>query len=405
MNNIKTKKFLFINHKSFGHSILDSFAIYEYYKNDCFILSLGEASERNSSLNWIIPPENLAQITLPSWHKRFRVLRGYLLRNQVGPIIVKILLTAKKSRLIGKEKQIKSLEGSDMLNLAPYHLKQYLGWSSERAVQYVQNRKMVHDVNGIQHSNGVGTQIFASVVNRIPDNALNIPRHTKELFFEFLRLNLKTDKIDNISILTLIISNRNKGHHGNGIARYLPALENLLTPLNQVVILLGDVPKDFRAIHNLDPKYKRVFTPEDFSLNPKAVEFLSIRYSRVVLGDPGGIWCVFLLLGEKGILVDQIPTGELINRCRHLPRLWVNEDQKQADLVFQLVESLFRLKDFSLGQERWKSRLRNATEVASLLTVEKLSEEFSTPFQIIDLIQDELAKELLSQNICSLTFS
>jgi len=69
---MRNKNLIFINYKAFGHSVLDSFSVYEFYRQECLIISIGEAHERNATLSRIIPQGCLSHIIIPSWHREFQ---------------------------------------------------------------------------------------------------------------------------------------------------------------------------------------------------------------------------------------------------------------------------------------------------------------------------------------------
>jgi len=110
------------------------------------------------------------------------------------------------------------------------------------------------------------------------------------------------------------------------------------------------------------------------------------------------------LLGTKGILIDHIPTGELLNRCLHLPRIWVNEDLVKAPLSFQLKECLFRLRSFVRLENVWSTRLHSSEELCAFFSSTNLSSGLFTKKSLIGMVDDTLNQYLLQQKICALTF-
>jgi len=400
----ETKKIIFINYRAFGHSILDSFGVYDFYGNECMIVSIGERFERNITLNWVIPSGSLFQFFLPSWYRHFSATSKFSLRKFVGPALFRFLRVAQKLRLIPSETQIEVENTRVMLDLAPFHLKKYLTWDLKRSREYVKRRSEIHESNGISKSNGVGTQIYASIVDRVPDALLRIPSEREMVFRNSLEALTHTYSFDSLTIYTLVISARGKPHHGSGLQRYLPVIRDFLESPRIVVILLGDYDEEIANIRSTNDYYQRLLIPEDFNLDAQEVQFLSLRAASLVFGDPSGVWSLFLLLGTKGILIDQIPTGELFNRCLHLPRIWVDGDLVKAPISFQLKECLFRLRSFVRHEDVWSTRLRSSEELYDFFSSTNLLSGLFTKKSLIDMVDDKLNQYLLQRRICALTF-
>ena len=400
----ESKTIIFINYRAFGHSVLDSYGVYDFYGKTCLIVSIGERFERNTTLNWIIPPGSLFQFYLPSWHRRFSATSKYSLRKFVGPAVFRFLRVAQTLRLIPSKTQIEVENAKIMLELAPFHLKKYISWDFKRSKVYVKKRIEMHTYNEIAKSNGVGTQIYASIVDRIPDDMLKIPLEKEIAFRHSLESMTNTYSADGQKIFILIISARGKPHHGRGLQRYLPIIRNILKSPKNVLILLGDYAEEIASARSTENLHPRLLIPEDFTLTTQEVQFLSIRTASLVFGDPSGVWSLFLLLGTKGILIDHIPTGELLNRCLHLPRIWVNEDLVKAPLSFQLKECLFRLRSFVRLENVWSTRLHSSEELCAFFSSTNLSSGLFTKKSLIGMVDDTLNQYLLQQKICALTF-
>ena len=150
---------------------------------------------------------------------------------------------AQKLRLIPFETQIEVENARVMLVLAPFHLKKYLTWNLKRSGEYIKRRGEVHESNGISKSNGVGTQIYASVVDRVPDALLRIPSEREMVLHNSLESLTHTYSADSLTIYALVISARGKPHHGSGLQRYLPIIRDILESPRIVVILLVNTCK------------------------------------------------------------------------------------------------------------------------------------------------------------------
>lgn len=401
----ESKRTIFINYRAFGHSILDSYAVYDFYGKSCLIVSIGERFERNITLNWVIPSESLFQFYLPSWHRRFSATSKYSLRKFVGPAVFRFLRLAQKLRLIPPKTQIEIENARIMLDLAPFHLKKYMSWDFKRSKLYVQKRIEMHAYNEITKSNGVGTQIYASIVDRISDGALKIPLEKEIAFRHSLESMTKTYAADGQKIYILIISARGKPHHGSGIQRYLPVIRNILKSPKNVLILLGDYAEEIASLRSPENLYPRLLIPEDFNLSTQETQFFSIRAASLVFGDLSGVWTLFLLLGTKGIVIDPIPTSDLINRCLHLPRKWISETLELASSQFVLQDCLFRLRGFHQNEHNWLPSLHDSKELELFLSDKNFSVGLSTDDSIINQIDDALIQDLLKKNTCGIAMT
>jgi hypothetical protein len=368
------------------------------------IVSIGERFERNITLNWVIPSGSLFQFFLPSWYRHFSATSKFILRKFVGPAVFRFLRVAQKLRLIPSETQIEVENARVMLDLAPFHICKYTDWSFERSTEYIRQRIAHHEESRILDSNGVGTQVYASILHQVARNKLSIPEGIEDKFFQQLKSTCNLESAPAINLYTVIISDRNKPHHGNGINRYIPIIKKLLESPNSVVIVLGDSQNEVQKLRNTDTTLSRLLLPSDFAIGAKAAQFLAILNSLLTFGDPGGIWCVFLLLGDKGVIVDQIPTGELINRCLIIPRIWESDNLGTGQPGFYLNDLLFTLREASIDGVSWKPRLHNSLEIELLFDLIRSKDGFHTTPEIVDLMPDELNKYLLKYQQSSLKF-
>ena len=403
-NLLNSKELIFINYRSFGHSVIDSYSVFDFYGHAALTISLGEDFERNSSLNWIIPSNCLIQRIIPSWHRKIEFVSRLSLRKYVGPRVFGCLIAIQKMGLISRKTRIVKENAELMLSLAPHHICKYTDWSFERSTKYIKERNTYHEESQILGTNGVGTQIYASILKQITRAQLSVPEGTEDSFFRSLKLNCNLESAPAINLYTVIISDRNKPHHGNGINRYIPIIKKLLESPNSVVIVLGDSQNEVQKLRNTDTTLSRLLLPSDFAIGAKAAQFLAILNSLLTFGDPGGIWCVFLLLGDKGVIVDQIPTGELINRCLIIPRIWESDNLGTGQPGFYLNDLLFTLREASIDGVSWKPRLHNSLEIELLFDLIRSKDGFHTTPEIVDLMPDELNKYLLKYQQSSLKF-
>lgn len=401
---LNNKEIIFINYRSFGHSIIDSYSVYDFYGNTAFTISVGEHFERNSCLNWIIPSNCLFQRIIPSWHRRIDFVSRLSLRKYVGPRLFRYLIIIQSLGLIRPQTRIVKENAEITLSLAPHHICRYTDWSFERSTEYVKKRIAYHLESQILDSNGVGTQVYASILHRVIRNKLSIPEGIEDKFLRQLKSNCNLEMDSSTNLYSIVISNRNKPHHGNGIRRYISIIQKLLESPNSVVIVLGDSQDEVQKLRNTDNAFSRLLLPSDFAIGEKAAQFLAILNSLLTFGDPGGIWCVFLLLGNKGIILDQIPTGELINRCLIIPRIWDSDNFGEASSMLYLNDLLFKLGEVSIDGVSWKPRLHNALEIELLFDLIGSKNSFQTTPEIIDFMPDELNKYLLKTQQSGLKF-
>lgn len=396
------KRLLFINYRAFGHSIIDSFGVYDFYGQKSFILSLGERFERNVSLYWIIPSECLKQFLLPSWHRLFKTTSRLSIRKYVGPCVFNLLTFSKNLGILNREIVIRDQNQQIMLDVAPKMLNKYLGWDKGRCDVYLNHRINTHNQNGISESNGVGTQVYMSIVNRISDENLEIDSAIQDEFLNLFGSRSVRQDGKSFRLFTLILSSRGKPHHGNGLTRYVSSIEYILQSEDCYLVILGDYAKDMNLIRHIQSSNSRLLIPEDFSIKPQLVPFLAIRNAETTFGDPSGLWALFVIIGSKGIVIDQIPSGELFNRCLHIPRVWENEKGQLASQDFILGDALFRLNKFEFRAEFWTPRLHSSSELEVIFFSRLFLNNSLLSNLAITESTDDLFLFLLNNKICGI---
>lgn len=135
---------------------------------------------------------------------------------------------AQKLRLIPSETQIEVENARVMLDLAPFHLKKYLTWDLKRSREYVKRRSEIRESIGNSKSNGVGTQIYASVMDCVPEALLRILSEREMVVRNSLESLTQRYSADSLTIYALVISARGKPHHGSGLQRYLAIIRDIL---------------------------------------------------------------------------------------------------------------------------------------------------------------------------------
>lgn len=300
---------IFVNYRSFGHSISDTNAFLTSKEKSRLCFSIGDIRERNPYFDLILPGERLIQIILP----KPRIIGRQNLRKAVGlKFFDYISFTHKCGALpnlqaVFEDNKTVVLESIKDLAISKLSL-------SPGTVQNTIDEIYNLDLTAKENSKSVGT--WAQIYN--PEElGMKSAENSSDLRF---KEELEKKGFEPNKLVTLILRIGGSPHHGPGLEHYEPIIE-FLQSSNYFVLALGDTASISREIRS---RFPNLALPSDFDVPVRSVDFSSIYYSRFTLGDMSGIWPIFTIRGGRGLCLNTIPTKFLMNRTEVLPRLWVD---------------------------------------------------------------------------------
>lgn len=309
---------IFVNYRSFGHSISDTNAFLVTYGDKALCISLGKISERNRYLSKFINYNNLLDITL-----RGDFLFGRLnMRKHIGPLIGKYLKFLSKIGILKKDLQIFTENKFLVLNCLEKRI------SSLSLMDFYQSKKLIDNIRRIDkkaRESSKAVAFWAQIYDANSSSDFKINDHTKE---EYSFLNkLRSINVNPKNVVTLILRTGGSPHHGPGFSYY----DEIIQDLNRrgiFIILLGDT--NISEI-NLR-KHSNLYNARMLGLDAKSLPFISIKHSLFTIGDSSGVWTIVTLLGKIGLLLNTIPSRSLCNKIEVLPRIWVDMNGKFCGL-------------------------------------------------------------------------
>lgn len=356
-----------MNYKAFGHSIFDSYCVYESYGHDCFIISIGEVFERNSSLNRIIPASVLHEITLSSWHRKFKVGKNLSLRKYIGPSLTRLLQIMKKLRLLENGVRVDSDNAGVLNDAAKLFLKQKFDYDEHDTTSLFSFLKQETTKLNVDKSLVEGSLIFTALLDQVsePDRLFS----TEEIqnFKISIQKASKLSESVKCRIFVLIVSNRAKPWNGIGLDYYLPTINLLLSNPESIVFCLGDVKEDVRNLRDAHDSYSRVLSPYEISFDDKLSQFVAIYLSELCFGDGSGVWSIFNLIGKRGIRCNTLPGAKLYNRCLTIPRPWTSSVGTSASSSFYTTNLQYGLYPTEINGIEWKPTLLDPISLSEII--------------------------------------
>lgn len=363
----KGKKLIFVNFRAFGHSIFDSYCVYESYGTDCLILSIGEVFERNSSLNRLIPANILQNITLASWHRNFKVGKNLSLRKYIGPSLTRLLQIMKKMHLLENDVQIKSDNVEVLNDAAILFLKQRFDYDEQEITNLFSYLKQELTKSHVESSLSEGSLIFLALMNQVSESEKLFSRAEVHNFKSSIREATKLSELVDCRIFVLIISDRGKPWNGIGLDYYLPTIDLLLSYPDSIVFCLGDIKESVKELREANDAYLRVLSPYEISFDLKLSQFLAIYLSELSFGDGSGVWSIFNLIGKRGVRCNTLPGAKLYNRCLTIPRPWKNSTGGIASSSFYSTNLQYSLYPTEINGIEWKPTLLNPMSLAEII--------------------------------------
>ena len=361
------KEIIFINYRSFGHSVFDSYCVYTCYGKDCLILSLGEDFERNLTLSRIIPKSSLLDITLSSWHRKFYVIQKLSLRRYVGPSLTRWLEKAKVIRLLEKHVRITSDNVEVLNDAAKLFLKQRYHWDAKGISQLFTFLKYELAKSNAKNSLSEGSLILLALVDQVTDSGNLFSSEEVYQFKNSIKKAAKVSDSNECRIFVLIVSDRGKPWNGIGLDYYLPAIDLLLSYPDSIIFCLGDIKESVKGLREANDAYLRVLSPYEISFDSKLSQFLAIYLSELSFGDGSGVWSIFNLIGKRGVRCNALPGAKLYNRCLTIPRPWKNSTGGIASSSFYSTNLQYSLYPTEINGIEWKPTLLNPMSVAEII--------------------------------------
>ena len=364
---LNSKELIFINYKAFGHSVSDSFSVYEFYREHCLILSIGEEHERNVTLSRVIPQNCLSHTIIPSWHRKFKLGNKILLRKYVGALVVKGLRGAQKMRLLNYDIEIQSNNKNFLNQTAKLYLSKRLGWSREKTEEL-----FLFLTDGLNESNATksldeGSLIFLAFINRLAEADTVFSQKEILEFKEALWKEVKLPKPTSFNLITLIVSDRGKPWNGSGLEYYVPTINLLLTIPNTIIFCLGDTRGRVAELRRVSKVYNRIFSPSEICYDAKLSQFLAITVANFTFVVGSGVWSIFNLLGNNGIRCNTLPGAKLYNRCISIPRPWKDVSGRLASETFYSKNLSYDIYPKIINGVKWEPFLMDSNQMAETI--------------------------------------
>jgi hypothetical protein len=318
---------LFVNYRSFGHSISDTNAFLVTFGDKALCISIGKIGERNKYLSKVFNSNNLLNITL-----RGGIFFGRLnMRKYIGPHIVIYLKFLRKIGILEKELQIFSDNKSLVLECLSKRISRLSLLNPYQLGNLITN---IARIDKTAQENCKSITFWAQVYDAKSQFDSNLRGDTREEYLYFNKLS--SLGVNGNNVVTLILRTGLSPHHGPGFAYYNEIIEDL-DQKGKVVILLGDTHIGLSNYR----RHRNLYDSKTLGLDAKSLPFISIKHSLFTIGDQSGVWTIVTLLGKQGLLLNSTPSRSLFNNIEVLPRIWVDTRGRPCSL-----EHLFK----SLGE-------------------------------------------------------
>jgi hypothetical protein len=344
---------IFVNYRAYGHSISETRAYLSYGHSHKLCISLGEVHERNTNIEWLFPSGLLYHLILPSVHRWLKKFQGLPLRKYVGARLGRNLYFLSRNLMLFSKVKIETENVRVAREAAIFNLSYNLKFSSEESENIIRDyeeRNFSHESIGYV---GIGTTILSMIMNRLPESQINIPAAIRKQFLEVLGSFAKKSPKMQPKLMCLVIGDRGKPWHGDGIQIYRNLVVELCRNPSVLIVVLGD-DKDVNLLLSVEPSLQnQLLTTRQFSMESKQVEILALYYSEFTFGDRSGVWSLFSLVGAKGFIFDSLPVGDLFNRCFVTPRHWISSSGSIANMKNHLHLFDRRIRPFNINGSQW----------------------------------------------------
>lgn len=299
---------IFINYRSFGHSISDTNAFLSSFREMPLCISIGAKFERNKFFNKFYNRGNLIIITLLF----VRFFGRINVRKYVGPRLSVYLNWLKNHKILSSKTVILTENKNVVLECIVKRVTKFSLLDTGKLPDFI---KYVSDLDQVSRESSKAISLWAQIYN---PNYLNDKMYMKDL--ASYRTSLLNLGINSKQVVTWIVRIGDSPHHGPGLEKYSGIL-NWLNMSNRIVIALGDTTFDEKVFMT----YPNLYNWKRLGLNAKSLPFLAINDSLFTFGDGSGVWTIVTLLGKFGLLFNTIPSKALYHNIEVLPRPWVDK--------------------------------------------------------------------------------
>jgi hypothetical protein len=319
-NKLRQATAIFINYRSFGHSISDTNAFLSSFGNKALCISIGKPSERNEYHGKLYKSDDLLTFILKGGDFFGRIN----MRKYIGSLISTYLKFLRKIRILKKDLQI----FDENKSLVLYCLERRI--SSLSLINLDQTKKLIENIKHIDKNareSSKAVAFWAQIYDGKSINDFKMRDDTKE---EYYYLNkLSSINVNPRNVVTLVLRTGASPHHGPGFSYYHDIIQDL-NRKGLLVILLGDTEiGEFNY-----RKYSNLYDARMLGLDVKSLPFISIKHSLFTMGDSSGVWTIVTLLGKLGLLMNTIPSRSLFNNIEVLPRIWVDKKGRFCGLEY-----------------------------------------------------------------------
>jgi putative glycosyltransferase (TIGR04372 family) len=343
---IKKANRIFVNSWGFGHSITDTSAYLNHYRENGIVISLGTSfgqipgTERNNLFFLLRYHERIIQLNMPTV---FLSKDNWISLHPLTLVLLRIIAS-----LLGNSKLI--VEGNNEkinIDILPRVISQNL---------------KINLIDG----KGILTDLLLRY--KSSENHYQSP-HTIQFFFKQPKINTRVLKsqlnsslklyykknLGNNKFVCLTIRRGNAPYHSS--ANYYKKVIDLLHVKGFKVYLLGDKQYLTNFTNQEIFSYSKIII--NYQINKKdskLLDLLAIADCEFVIGDQGGVWSLVHAFNKPGLIINSSCVAHLQYNVESLPRKWIYDADKsevtEANILFG--ELFFRYKPFYIEKRKLK---------------------------------------------------
>lgn len=361
------KNRIFVNYKSFGHSLIDTDAFLRYSENSLCI-SIGRPQARNRFVGELLGKRQYLLVLLPksiSPNAQVRIGKiTYLILNLILGIPRKF-----GAKVVLFHDSFSATESTALELLKSCNLFT----DSQTETHFSNFKELIHTQS--QFKRIAGTTLFAMLANSrgIPEQFFKDYANELSLFLSALSHSeiegQNTSSNTKNAFVTLIIRSGSKMHHGEGFAAYRDLLPYFVHSKDLNVLVLGDFSAFLESREEL-PAFirERVFCPKDFAIHRNLVDIFGMYFSKYIFGDSSGLWGLFPLVSKsRGFRVNSIPILESIRNTTSLPKEWRDKNNNKLSPVELKNLSYYVPQESKVMADKLKLIPRKHQEVTKLI--------------------------------------
>lgn len=361
------KSRIFVNYKSFGHSLIDTDAFLRYSEKSLCI-SIGRPQARNKFIGELLGERQYILILLPkSISPNAQVRMG-----KITYLILRLILVVPRksvAKVVLIDDSFSATEATALELLKSCNLFT----DSQIKTHFSNFRELIHTQS--QFKRVAGTTLFAMLANSrgIPEQFFKNYAHELSLFLSVLtHSNIETQNNSSNAkkgFVTLIIRSGSKVHHGEGFAVYRDLLPYFAHSKDLNVLILGDFSA-FLDIREELPVFtrERVFCPKDFAIHGNLVDIFGMHFSKYIFGDSSGLWGLFPLVSKsRGFRVNCMPILESIRNTTSLPKEWRDRNNEKLSPLELKRLAFYVPQDSKVRADKLNLNPRKRQEVTKLI--------------------------------------